>query len=92
MDYKSLIHTLIDAFVTKPEAILIREIPQEKPTDITLLVVAENEDCARLIGKRGCVANALRDILSIAGKLENKRVHLKFESFDQDKKENEKKE
>ncbi|MFA6755955.1 MAG: KH domain-containing protein [Bacilli bacterium] len=87
MDYKALIHTIADPFITKPEALLIREQPNESDKDITLLIVAENEDTARLIGKKGCVANAIRDIVSIAGKLENKRVHLKFESFEGEKKE-----
>ncbi|HKL73186.1 MAG TPA: KH domain-containing protein [Candidatus Onthovivens sp.] len=83
MNYTSLIHTIIDGFVSNPDTILIREIPQENPRDITLLVVAQNEDTARLIGKKGCVANSIREILAVAGKLENKRVHVKFESFDQ---------
>ncbi len=87
MDYIALIHTLIDPIVSKPQSILIRELPSEEEKHITFLVCAENEDCARLIGKKGCVANSLRDILSIAGKLDNKRVSLKFESFDQDNKE-----
>ncbi len=87
MDYVTLIHTLIDPIVSKPESILIRELPSEDEKHVTFLVCAENEDCARLIGKKGCVANALRDILSIAGKLESKRVSLKFESFEQDKEE-----
>ena len=87
MDYVTLIHTLIDPIVSKPESILIRELPSDDEKHVTFLVCAENEDCARLIGKKGCVANALRDILSIAGKLESKRVSLKFESFEQDKEE-----
>ncbi len=87
MDYVTLIHTLIDPIVSKPDSILIRELPNDDEKHLTFLVCAENEDCARLIGKKGCVANALRDILSIAGKLESKRISLKFESFDQDKEE-----
>ena len=85
MDYTKLIHTIIDPFVSKPESILIREIPQENNKDLTFLIVSESEDTAHLIGKKGCVAYAIRDIITIAGKLEGKRVHIKFESFDQEK-------
>ncbi|HBS10785.1 MAG TPA: hypothetical protein DEA28_03585 [Firmicutes bacterium] len=85
MDYIKLIHTIIDPFVSKPESILIREVPQDSEKDITYLIVSENNDTAHLIGKKGCVAYAIRDIVSIAGKLEGKRVHIKFESFDKEK-------
>lgn len=85
MDYVKLIHTIIDSFINNPEAVLIRELPQENEKDKTILICTENDDTARLIGKKGCVANAIREIVSIAGKLENKKVHIKFESFDQDK-------
>lgn len=85
MDYVKLIHSIVDSFINNPEAVLIRELPQENQKDKTILICTENEDTARLIGKKGCVANAIREIVSIAGKLENKKVHIKFESFEQDK-------
>jgi predicted RNA-binding protein YlqC (UPF0109 family) len=90
MDYQSLVHTVIDPIISKPQAVLIREQPNESDKDVTLLIVAESEDTARLIGKRGVVANAIRDIVSVSGKLENIHIHLKFESFDQGQKENKK--
>lgn len=87
MDYTTLIHTIVDPFLNNKDALLIREISNESSdTDLTILIVTENADIARLIGKKGCVANAIRDIVSIAGKLENKHIHLKFESFDDEKK------
>ena len=70
MDYKNLIHTIVDSFVSNPESILIREINDEtKNSDLTFLICAPSEDIARLIGKKGCIANSIRDIVSIAGKL-----------------------
>ena len=82
MDYQSLVHTIIDPIISKPDAVLIREQPNSTPKDVTLLIVAESNDTARLIGKRGVVANAIRDVITVAGKLEGVHVHLKFESFD----------
>ncbi len=82
MDYQSLVHTIIDPIISKPDAVLIREEPNSTPKDVTLLIVAESNDTARLIGKRGVVANAIRDVITVAGKLEGVHVHLKFESFD----------
>lgn len=85
MNYEKIIHTIVDPFLINPEAIMVRELPSDSEKDVVLLVCAESEDTARLIGKKGMVANALREIISVAGKNENKRIHLKFESFDEDK-------
>ncbi len=79
MDYEKIIHTIVDPFLINPEALMIREIA-------SLLIVSENEDTARLIGKKGSIANALRELISVAGKSEGKRIHLKFESFDEEHK------
>jgi uncharacterized protein len=90
-DYEALLHPLIDSLVEKPESIMIRELPGGDDKDVTVLIVAEDDDTARLIGKRGVVANALREVISIAGKADdsNQRIHLKFESFGEEDKEKE---
>lgn len=82
MDYQAIIHALVDSIVEHPESVLIRELPGDSEKDITLLIVTEKEDTARLIGRKGIIANALREMMSIAGKTDKKRIHLKFESFD----------
>ena len=84
MDFEKIIHTICDPFLINKDALMVR-VQNEGENDITVIVVAENEDTARLIGKKGTVANALRDVVSVAGKAENKHIHLKFESFDEDK-------
>lgn len=86
MDYESLIHTLIDPIIEDPSSVLIRVNDQEEK-DIVILIAAEKEDTARLIGKRGSIANALREVVSVAGKGEGKHIHLRFESFDEEKEE-----
>ena len=86
MDYEKIIHTIVDPFLINPEALMIREIASTSEKDVTLLIVSENEDTARLIGKKGSIANALRELISVAGKREGKRIHLKFESFDEEHK------
>ena len=71
MDYEKIIHALIDSFVENKDIIMIRELPSDSPRDIVLLIVAENEDTARRIGRKGSIAIALRVMISIAGKTEN---------------------
>ena len=82
-DYAAILHPIIDPLIEKPESVLIRELPNASRRDTTILIVAESEDTARLIGRRGMVANALREVIGIAGKVDgsNQRIHLKFESF-----------
>ena len=87
MDYEKIIHAFVDGFVEHKDAIMIRELPSDSDKDIVLLILAENEDTARLIGRKGIIADALREVIGVAGKSENKRVHLKFESFDEEKQE-----
>ncbi|MCQ2797667.1 MAG: KH domain-containing protein [Bacilli bacterium] len=86
IDYEKTIHALIDPLVEHPESIMIREMPGSTDRDVTLLIVSEDDDTARLIGKRGAVANALREAVGVIGKADNSnvRIHLKFESFNED--------
>ena len=86
MDYEKIIHTIVDPFLMNPEALMVRVMPSENDKDIVLLICSEAEDTARLIGKKGTVANALREIVAVTGKNEGKHVHLKFESFEEETK------
>ena len=81
MDYEKLIHALIDDIVEEPKSVLIRVTEGNTPKDILIIVASEKNDTARLIGHKGIIANSLREVVGVAGKSENKRIHLKFESF-----------
>ena len=85
MDYENIVHTLIDDIVEDPKSILIRVSEGTTPKDMLIIIAAEKEDTARLIGHKGIIANALREVVGVAGKSENKRIHIKFESFDDEK-------
>jgi len=86
MNYEQVIHALIDPIVEEPDSVLIRVSEGTSPKDVLIIIVAEKEDTARLIGRKGGIANALRELVSVAGKSENKRIHLKFESFEEGEK------
>ncbi|MBO8461655.1 MAG: KH domain-containing protein [Firmicutes bacterium] len=82
MDYESIIHALIDDLVSNKNGLIIKKLPNEKEDEpITYLICAEDNDIARLIGHKGSVATSLREIISIAGKLNNEKIRLKFESL-----------
>ncbi len=82
MDYENIIHSLVDSFVANKDAVMIRQMPTENEKEVILLVVSDPEDTARLIGRKGIIADALREVVSIAGKTEGKKIFLKFESFE----------
>ena len=85
MDYEKIIRTLIDPIVEEPKSVLIRVSEDSNGKDVNILVAAEKEDTARLIGRYGVVANSLREIISVAGRSEDRRIFLRFESFDDEK-------
>ena len=86
MDYEKIIHTIVDPFLINPEALMVRELPSDNAKDVVLLICSEGEDTARLIGKKGTVANDLREVIAVTGKNEGKHIHLKFESFEEETK------
>ena len=88
MDYENIIHTLIDDIVDDPKSVLIRVSEGNTPKDVLIIIVAEKNDTARLIGHKGIIANSLREVVGVAGKNENKHVHIKFESFGEESSEN----
>ena len=85
MDYEALIHSIIDDIVDDPKSVLIRINAPEGSKDIDIIIASEKEDTSRLIGHKGTIANAIREVAGVAGKSENKRIHIKFESFDEEK-------
>lgn len=85
MDYENIIHSLIDSIVDEPSSVLIRVLDGNSPKDVLIIIAAEKNDTARLIGHKGIIANALREVVGVAGKSENKHIHLKFESFEEEK-------
>jgi predicted RNA-binding protein YlqC (UPF0109 family) len=82
MDYIASIRKFIDPIVSNKDHIVINELPNESSKDRTFQIVCDPEDTGRLIGKHGSTAEALREVLSIAGKTNGERVHIKFQSND----------
>jgi predicted RNA-binding protein YlqC (UPF0109 family) len=83
IDFEKTIHALIDPLVSNPSEIIIRPLPGGNDKHVTILIAANSEDTSRLIGKKGMVANALREVISVAGKTSEgtMKIRLKFESF-----------
>ncbi|MBQ2069550.1 MAG: KH domain-containing protein [Bacilli bacterium] len=86
IDWDKVIHAIIDPLIERPDHVMITLEPSQDKRNIHLVIVAEDSDTARLVGKRGVIANALRDVIGVAPKAcdTNERVFIKFESFGQE--------
>ncbi|MDY0214484.1 MAG: KH domain-containing protein [Bacilli bacterium] len=82
-DYEALVRDIITPLVKNEAALLIRKTMEGDK--IIINIFAENEDIAVLIGRKGVIANALREVVSVAGKLDEEHVFLRFESLDNNK-------
>ena len=81
MDIVKLIKDVITPLVDNKDAIIIKQLPNDNEKEELFLVVADSSDIAKLIGKGGNVANSIREIVHIAGKLNNRLIRVKFEAF-----------
>ena len=85
MNYEKAIHAINDPIVEEPDLIFIKTNESEDGKDLSIIIATEKNDIARLIGRHGTIANAIREVISVAGKVDSRRVHIKFESFNEEK-------
>lgn len=72
---------LVKPMVEDKDALEVREMPSNNDKEIVLHVYAKNDDIARLIGRKGSMASALRQVMSVASHTDNKKVSIKFEQI-----------
>lgn len=76
MDYAAYLVSIIEGLASKPEAIGVTMVNDEKGILLTLDV--HYSDMGRIIGKGGETAKAIRSILHTAGMHRNAKVSLKI--------------
>ena len=72
---------LVRPMVENKESLDVRVMPSLNEREIVLHVYATNDDSARLIGRKGSMASALRQVMSVASHAEDKKVTIKFEQI-----------
>ncbi len=72
---------LVRPMVEDKESLEVREMPSNNEREIVLHVYAKNDDIARLIGRKGSMASALRQVMSVASHTDDKKVSIKFEQI-----------
>jgi predicted RNA-binding protein YlqC (UPF0109 family) len=75
------LHNLVEPMVDDKASLSVKMMQSLDDKEILLYVYAKSEDIARLIGRQGQMAMAIRNMMSVASRLENKRISIKFESY-----------
>ena len=81
MELAAVLYDLIKPMVEDLDKLEVKEMPGLNDREILLQVFASDDDIARLIGKKGSMATALRQIMSVASNKDRKRVSIKFEQI-----------
>ena len=80
---EELVREIIEPMISNKAALMIKTVPSVENEATEIIVITDKADTARLIGKGGCVANAIRKVVSIKSRLDNVHVKGKFESNDE---------
>lgn len=76
---EQVLFDLVTPMVEEKDQLEVTEVEDNDEKDVVLVVKATNEDIARLIGRKGSMASALRQVMSVASHRENKKVSIRFE-------------
>jgi len=79
MNYEQIILDIIAPLVTNKEQLKVIPMDQENLYETTYIVYCDESDVGRLIGKKGIVAESIREVVNASAKLNSKKIRLKFE-------------
>ena len=77
-----VLYDLVSPMVEDKESLSVKEMPSDSVREVVLHVYAKNDDIARLIGRRGSMASALRQVMPVASHTDDKKVTIKFEEIE----------
>lgn len=82
MDYVKLTSELVTALVKNTDMVSVKEFPTDEEGFHHIQVMVDNSDMARLIGKEGKTAKAIRTIVQASGYLNgNEKIKIDIDSF-----------
>lgn len=80
-DLEKVLFDLVSPMVDDANSLSVKVMQSLEENEILMHVYAKSTDVARLIGRQGSMATAIRQVMSVATRLENKRITIKFESY-----------
>jgi predicted RNA-binding protein YlqC (UPF0109 family) len=79
MNYEQIILDIVSPLVHNKDRLRVILLDQENLHDSTYMIYCDESDVARLIGKKGVVAEAIREVVNVSAKLNSKRIRVKIE-------------
>ena len=79
IDFEKVLYNLCEPIVSDALNLSVKRMETLDENEICLYVYANSDDVARLIGKKGIVAEAIREVVNASAKLNSKKIKLKFE-------------
>ncbi len=81
IELENVLLQLVKPIVDDKESVSVKTMPSLNEKEVLLYVYAKSDDVGRLIGKSGQMASALRQMMAIASRVEDKKITIKFESY-----------
>ncbi|MCI6271699.1 MAG: KH domain-containing protein [Erysipelotrichaceae bacterium] len=81
VELEKVLYNLVKPIVEDDKSLDVRLMPSLNENEAVLHVYAANEDIAKLVGRQGSMAVALRQMMSIASHADNKKISIKFETI-----------
>ena len=75
---KELLEYLARNLVDNPDAVRVEV--EEDDDEVALILIVDEEDMGRVIGRDGRIANAIRALLRVAAARDGRHVELEIES------------
>ncbi|MDO4701786.1 KH domain-containing protein [Erysipelotrichaceae bacterium OH741_COT-311] len=79
IDLEKVLLNLVKPMVEDQDSLSVKQMESLNEKELLLYVYAKSEDVARLIGRQGMMANAIRQMLKVASV--DKKITIKFESY-----------
>ena len=76
MNYEKVVRDIVLPIVEDKDQLMVKLMPSENDKDLVIMIMAKSTDIARLIGKNGTVANSIREVVNVAGKINNQHLHV----------------
>lgn len=78
---EDILYNLVAPLVENAENVSVKRLEGLNEKEVILAIYAPNDDIARLIGKQGSMAHAIRQVMSIGSRVLSTRITIKFESY-----------
>ncbi len=82
MDFAKIAKEIATELVFDKEHLEVRQMPSLDDNIVVLHIYCAKDDLAKLIGRKGSMANSIRQLMSVSARLSKVKLDIKFESYE----------